>query len=68
MDYQRMANEYLEEAARLDRRLEQLRRTGSHWQQDLCTRMGHLMEVRDDLRVTGHLLQRRAQQAQPPGG
>ena len=61
MDYKRMASEYLEEVARIDRRLEQLRRENrAHREADLWVRMGALMEIRDDLRVTAHVLQRRA--------
>lgn len=61
MDYERMAREYLTEAERIDRRLEELRRENRlHLQSDLWERIGRLMEIRDDLRVTGHVLQRRA--------
>ena len=61
MDYKRMASEYLEEVARIDRRLEQLRRENrAHREADLWVRMGALMEIRDDLQATAHVLQRRA--------
>lgn len=61
MDYKRMASEYLEEVARIDRRLEQLRRENrAHREADLWVRMGALMEIRDDLQATAHALQRRA--------
>lgn len=61
MDYKRMASEYLEEVARIDRRLEQLRRENrAHREADLWVRMGALMEIRDDLQATVHVLQRRA--------
>lgn len=61
MDYKRMASEYLEEVARIDRRLEQLRRENRvHREADLWVRMGALMEIRDDLQATAHVLQRRA--------
>ena len=61
MDYGRMAGEYLEEAERIDQRLQQLRQLcREHREADLWIRIGGLMEVRDDLRVMGHLLQRRA--------
>ena len=61
MDYKRMASEYLEEVARIDRRLEQLRRENrAHREADLWVRMSALMEIRDDLEATGHGLQRRA--------
>lgn len=61
MNYQQMACEYLEAAARLDRRLEQLQRENRrHREPDLWVRIGTLMEIRDDLRVTAHVLQRRA--------
>ena len=41
--------------------LEQLReRNRSQRESDLWVRIGGLMEVRDDLRVMGHVLQRRA--------
>lgn len=57
MDYKRMASEYLEEVARIDRRLEQLRRENrAHREADLWVRMGALM----DLQATAHVLQRRA--------
>lgn len=60
MDYERMAQEYLEEVERIDRRLEQLRQACClHREADLWERMGKLMEIRDDLRVTAHVLQRR---------
>ena len=60
MDYKRMASEYLEEVARIDRRLEQLRRENrAHREADLWVRMGALMEIRDDLQATAHVLQRR---------
>ena len=59
MDYKRMASEYLEEVARIDRRLEQLRRENrAHREADLWVRMGALMEIRDDLQATAHVLQR----------
>ena len=62
MNYQQMACEYLEAAARLDRRLEQLQRENRrHREPDLWVRIGTLMEIRDDLRVTAHVLQRRAE-------
>lgn len=61
MDYKRMASEYLEEVARIDRRLEQLRRENrAHREADLWVRMGALMEIRDDLQAMAHVLQRRA--------
>ena len=61
MDYKRMASEYLEEVARIDRRLEQLRRENrAHREADLWVRMGALMEIRDDLQAPAHVLQRRA--------
>lgn len=61
MDYERMAREYLEEAARIDQRLEQLRQACRlHREADLWERIGRLMEIRDDLRVIGHVLQRRS--------
>lgn len=61
MDYKRMASEYLEEVARIDRRLEQLRRENrAHREADLWVRMGALMEIRDDLQATAHVLQCRA--------
>ena len=61
MDYKRMASEYLEEVARIDRRLEQLRRENrAHREADLWVRMGALMEIRDDLQAKAHVLQRRA--------
>lgn len=64
MNYQQMACEYLEAAARLDRRLEQLQRENRrHREPDLWVRIGTLMEIRDDLRVTAHVLQRRAARA-----
>ena len=64
MNYQQMAREYLEEVARLDRRLEQLQRENRrHREPDLWVRIGTLMEIRDDLRVTAHVLQRRAARA-----
>lgn len=64
MNYQQMAREYLEAAARLDRRLEQLQRENRrHREPDLWVRIGTLMEIRDDLRVTAHVLQRRAARA-----
>lgn len=63
MDYNRMAEEYLDAVARIDRRLEQLRKANHvHRDPDLWVRMGALMEIRDDLRVTAHVLQRRAVQ------
>lgn len=64
MNYQQMACEYLEAVARLDRRLEQLQRENRrHREPDLWVRIGTLMEIRDDLRVTAHVLQRRAARA-----
>ena len=64
MNYQQMVCEYLEEVARLDRRLEQLQRENRrHREPDLWVRIGTLMEIRDDLRVTAHVLQRRAARA-----
>ena len=61
MDYKRMASEYLEEVSHIDRRLEQLRRENrAHREADLWVRMGALMEIRDDLQATDHVLQRRA--------
>ena len=61
MDYKRMASEYLEEVARIDHRLEQLRRENrAHREADLWVRMGALMEIRDALQATAHVLQRRA--------
>ena len=61
MDYKRMASEYLEEVARIDRRLEQLRRENrAHREADLWVRMGALMEILDDLQATAHVLRRRA--------
>lgn len=63
MDYERMAREYLEEAENIDRRLAQLRQACRlHRETDLWERIGKLMEIRDDLRVTGHVLQRRSLQ------
>lgn len=56
MDYKRMASEYLEEVARIDRRLEQLRRENrAHREADLWVRMGALMEIRDDLQATANM-------------
>ena len=56
-----MAKAYLEEVARLDRRIAQLRRQSrTHREGDLWPRIGRLLEIRDDLRVTAHVLQRRA--------
>ena len=61
MEYELMAKAYLEEVARLDRRIAQLRRQSStHREGDLWPRIGRLLEIRDDLRVTAHVLQRRA--------
>ena len=61
MDYGRMAQEYLEEVGRLNRRLDQLRKEARlRRESDLWQRVGQLMEIRDDLRVTAHVLQRRA--------
>ena len=61
LEYERMAREYLEEVERIDRRLEQLRRENrAHREADLWVRMGALMEIRDDLQATAHVLQRRA--------
>ena len=46
---------------RLDRRIAQLRRQSrTHREGDLWPRIGRLLEIRDDLRVTAHVLQRRA--------
>ena len=61
MDYKRMASEYLEEVARIDRRLEQLRRENrAHREADLWVRLGALTAIRDDLQATAHVPQRRA--------
>ena len=61
MEYELMAKAYLEEVARLDRRITQLRRQSrTHREGDLWPRIGRLLEIRDDLRVTAHVLQRRA--------
>ena len=61
MDYGRMAQEYLEEVGRLNRRLDQLREEARLRRESaLWKRVGQLMEIRDDLRVTAHVLQRRA--------
>ena len=61
MDYGRMAQEYLEEVGRLNRRLDQLREEARlRRESDLWQRVGQLMEIRDGLRVTAHVLQRRA--------
>lgn len=61
LEYERMAREYLEEVERIDRRLEQLRQANyAHREADLWVRIGTLMEIRDDLQVTAHVLQRRA--------
>ena len=61
MNYDRMAQEYLEEEGRLNRRLDQLRKEARlRRESDLWQRVGQLMEIRDDLRVTAHVLQRRA--------
>ena len=61
MDYDRMAQEYLEEVGRLNRRLDQLRKEARlRRESDLWQRVGQLMEIRDDLRATPHVLQRRA--------
>lgn len=61
MDYGRMAQEYLEEVGRLNRRLDQLREEARlRRESDLWQRVGQLMEIRDDLCVTAHVLQRRA--------
>ena len=61
MEYELMAKAYLEEVARLDRRIAQLRRQSrTHRAGDLWPRIGRLLEIRDDLRVTAHVLQRRA--------
>ncbi|HJB98493.1 MAG TPA: hypothetical protein H9710_07930 [Candidatus Acutalibacter pullicola] len=61
MEYELMAKAYLEEVARLDRRIAQLRRQSrTHREGDLWPRIGRLLEIRDDLRVTAHVLQRRA--------
>ncbi len=63
MDYETMARDYLAEVERIDRRIDLLRRQGrDHRQADLWERIGHLREIRDDLRVTAHVLQRRAAQ------
>lgn len=64
MEYELMAKAYLEEVARLDRRIAQLRRQSrTHREGDLWPRIGRLLEIRDDLRVTAHVLQRRAARA-----
>ena len=48
-------------AARMNVQLEQLRRENRvHREADLWVRMGALMEIRDDLQATAHVLQRRA--------
>ena len=61
MEYELMAKAYLEEVARLDRRIAQLRRQSRTPREgDLWPRSGRLLEIRDDLRVTAHVLQRRA--------
>ena len=61
MEYELMAKAYLEEVARLDRRIAQLlRQSRTHREGDLWPRIGRLLEIRDDLRVTAHVLQRRA--------
>lgn len=61
MDYATMAQGYLEEVARLDWRIAQLRQEGKTSREgDLWPRIGKLLEIRDDLRVTAHVLQRRA--------
>ena len=61
MEYELMAKAYLEEVARLDRRIAQLRRQSrTHREGDLWPRIGRLLEIRDDLRETAHVLQRRA--------
>ena len=61
MEYELMAKAYLEEVARLDRRIAQLRRQSrTHREGDLWPRIGRLLEIRDALRVTAHVLQRRA--------
>ena len=61
MNYDRMAQEYLEEVGRLNRRLDQLRKEARlQRESDLWQRVGQLMEIRDDLRVTAHVFQRRA--------
>ena len=61
MNYDRMAQEYLEEVGRLNRRLDQLRKEARlRRESDLWQRVGQLMEIRDDLHVTAHVLQRRA--------
>ena len=61
MDYKRMASEYLEEVARIHRRLEQLRRENrDHREADPSVRMRAMKEIRDDLQATAHVLQRRA--------
>ena len=61
MEYELMAKAYLEEVARLDRRIAQLRRQSrTHREGDLWPRIGRLLEIRDDLRVMAHVLQRRA--------
>ena len=61
MEDELMAKAYLEEVARLDRRIAQLRRQSrTHREGDLWPRIGRLLEIRDDLRVTAHVLQRRA--------
>ena len=61
MEYELMAKAYLEEVARLDRRIAQLRRQcRTHREGDLWPPIGTLVEIRDDLRGTAHVLQRRA--------
>ena len=61
MNYDRMAQEYLEEVGRLNRRLDQLRKEARlRRESDLRQRVGQLMEIREDLPVTAHVLQRRA--------
>ena len=68
MEYELMAKAYLEEVARLDRRIAQLRRQSrTHREGDLWPRIGRLLEIRDDLRVTAHVLQRRAARTPWPG-
>lgn len=60
LEYERMAREYLEEVKRIVG-LEQLRQANdAHREADLWVRIGALMEIRDDLQVTAHVLQRRA--------
>ena len=67
MNYDRMAQEYLEEVGRLNRRLDQLREEARlRRESDLWQRVGQLMEIRDDLRVTAHVLQRKVMEYGAP--